>query len=329
MVFPGQASQYVGMGADVAARWQAAGLIYDIAESASGIPVKRLCFEGPPEEVVLTSNLQICVVATSLAVLAAAMEEAGYVVDEIIDLSEVANPPSHLAGHSVGEYAALAAAGAIDLVDTFNLVSVRGKAMHEAGTARPGTMLALLGGSEQEARVLCEHIRSLVDASYVDVANINSNDQTVLAGDFESVVKASELAVDFGFRRAVKLPVSGAFHSTAMLPASTVLKDSLLAVQIRDPLVPVYGNIDALPLVGVEAIRKELFGQVSSPVRWSESVTNLVDDGVDMICEVGPGQILSRLTRRIDSAVRGESFDGTEGVASLASLMKGNSANAF
>tara|TARA_Y100000590_G_scaffold97961_2_gene111492 strand:+ start:1304 stop:2293 length:990 start_codon:yes stop_codon:yes gene_type:complete len=329
MVFPGQASQYVGMGSDVAGRWQAASLIYDIAESASGIPVKRLCFEGPPEEVVLTSNLQVCVVATSLAVLAAAMQEAGYVVDEIMDLSEVANPPSHLAGHSVGEYAALAAAGAIDLVDTFNLVSVRGRSMHEAGMLRPGTMLALLGGSEQEARVLCEHVRSSVDASYIDVANINSNDQTVLAGDFESIIKASELAVEFGFRRAVNLPVSGAFHSTAMLPASTVLKDSLLAVQIKDPLISVYGNIDALPLVGSEAIRKELFGQVSSPVRWAESVANLIDNGVEMFCEIGPGQVLSRLTKRIDSSVKGESFGDIEGVISLASLLKGNFSNAF
>lgn len=312
------------MGREIAAAWPAAARVFDVAEEATGIPIRRLCFEGPEDQLVKTSNLQPCVVACGLATLAASLSEAGYATTDTFALGRVASPPSFLAGHSVGEYAALAASGALAIRDCLALVAQRGRSMLDASQRRPGAMLALLGGSAAAASKLCSDIRDKIDGSYLDVANLNAPDQTVIAGDLESIAKAAQAAPHRGFRRAVPLLVAGAFHSAAMLPAGEELARRLTAVAIESPSVSVIGNIDARPLGDAASVRQELSAQVASPVRWSDSVALIASLAVSEFFEVGPGQVLTRLVPRIAEGVNAFAIGDPAGVERLAARLKGS-----
>ena len=322
-MFPGQASQFVGMGLEVASRWAAADRVFDIADEATGIPVRRLCFQGPEDELVRTANLQPCVVATSIATLAAACEAAGISPDDGFDLTAFAAPPAFVAGHSVGEYSALAATGSLSVHDCLEVIAFRGRAMENAGSQRPGAMLALVAGSPDDAGRLCSDIRGEIDGSYIDIANYNSSDQVVIAGDIESMDRASRKATDYGFRRALPIPVSAAFHSAAMLPAAAELQNRLLAVLLDEPSIPIVGNIGAEPLEAVGSIRHELSAQVASPVRWSESVAYMASHGTKDFFEVGPGQVLSRLINRGEVEVQAVPIGDPTGVKMLADRLTG------
>ena len=312
------------MGRDVAGEWESADKIFEIADKCTGLPVRRLCFEGPAEELVMTVNLQPCVVAASIAMLAAACEEAGVRQRDVFDLRLFRQPPAFAAGHSVGEYSALAASGALSVNECLELVAFRGRAMEEAGRRRPGTMLVLLSGTTEAATRLCSDIRESVVGSYLDVANYNSPEQVVVAGDLESVALARRQASEYGFRRAVPLPVSGAFHSSAMLPASSKMEERLLAVLLGDPGIPVVGNIEGRPLGDAAAVRRELPAQLASPVRWGESMRFIESNGVRDFVEVGPGQVLSRLAARSVDGAEAVTAGDVDGVRRLARRLEGN-----
>ena len=312
------------MGRDVAGEWESADRVFDIADRCTGLPVRRLCFEGPANELVMTVNLQPCVVAASIAMLAAACEDAGLGQPESFDLRQFPQPPAFAAGHSVGEYSALVASGALSVSDCLELVAFRGRAMDEAGRRRPGTMLALLSGSTDAAARLCGDIRESVDGSYLDVANYNSPEQVVVAGDLESVALAGRRAAEYGFRRALPLRVSGAFHSSAMLPAMLKMQERLLAVPLGDPGIPVVGNIDGKPVEDAAAVRRELSAQVASPVRWAESIDYIESSGVRDFVEVGPGQVLSRLAARTVDGAEAVTAGDVDGARRLARRLEGN-----
>ena len=321
LLFPGQASQHVGMGRDLAERWLAADRIYDRAERASGLPLRRLCFEGPEDELTRTANLQPAVVATSLAVLAAAYAEAGLEVDESFPTAP--NPPNAVAGHSVGEYTALVAAGALSIPAAIALVAERGRLMEAASEANPGTMLALIGGDDDAAAALCAAVRKTVPGSYLQVANHNSPGQAVIAGDLPGIEAAAEAAREPGFRRALPIAVSGAFHSAAMQPAAAGLRAAVAAVAISAPAVPVVANIDAEMKTDPTALGEELAEQVVSPVRWSDSIRALGEAGVATFLEIGPGSVLARLNGRILDDARSESINDDEAIPSLAAHLTG------
>ena len=312
------------MSRDVAGEWDSADRVFEIADRCTGLPVRRLCFEGPAEKLMMTANLQPCVVATSVAILAAACEEAGLSQPGVFDLRRFPQPPAFAAGHSVGEYSALVASGALSVSDCLEVVAFRGRAMEEAGRRRPGTMLALLSGSTGAATRLCSDIRESVNGSYLDVVNYNSPEQVVVAGDLESVALAGRRAAEYGFRRALTLRVSAAFHSSAMLPASSKMEERLLAVPLGEPGIPVVGNIDAKPVEDAAAVRRELSAQVASPVRWAESIGYIESNGVRDFVEVGPGQVLSRLAARTVDGAETVTAGDVDGVRRLARRLEGN-----
>ncbi len=324
LLFPGQASQFVGMGRDLVERWPAAARVYDLAENASGLPLRRLCFEGPEDDLTHTANLQPAVVATSLAVLAAGYAEAGLAIAD--GFSPAPFPALAVAGHSVGEYTALVAAGALSIPAAIALVAERGRLMEAAAEENPGTMLALIGGDDESAEQLCAAVRETIPGSYLQVANQNSPGQTVIAGDLPGIAAAGEAAREHGFRRALPIAVSGAFHSAAMRPAAAGLRAALEAVAISAPAVPVVANIDAEMKNDPEALREELAEQVVSPVQWTASIRWLGEAGVATFLEVGPGNVLSRLNGRILDDVRSESISEAGAVPSLAAHLTGSEA---
>jgi [acyl-carrier-protein] S-malonyltransferase len=272
----------------------------------------------------MTVNLQPCVVATSVAILAAACEQAGLNQTDVFDLRRFPAPPAFVAGHSVGEYSALVASGALSVSDSLEIVAFRGRAMEEAGRQRPGTMLALLSGSTEAAGKLCSDIRASVNGSYLDIANYNSPDQVIVAGDLESVDFAAKRAAEYGFRRVLPIRVSGAFHSSAMLPASAEMKERLLAADLGEPGITVVANIDAEPMEDAAAIRRELTAQVASPVRWAESMCYMGSRGAGDFVEVGPGQVLSRLATKTVDGAKALPVGDVDGVRTLASRFLGN-----
>ena len=282
-VFPGQGSQYAGMGREVAARSDAARRAFEAADLALGEPISRLCFEGPEEALRLTANTQPAILAVSIAVLEAA-REAG------------APEPDVVAGHSLGEYTALVAAGALALEDAMRLVRARGTFMQEAVPVGAGAMAAVLGLDAAEVAAACEEA---AEGDVVGPANYNSPGQVVIAGAAAAVSRAGDAARRRGAKRVVPLEVSAPFHSALMEPAAERLRPLLEATEFRDPRVPVVANVTAEPVrTGAEA-RRLLVRQVASAVRWEQSVERLAADGVARWVEIGPGRVLSGLIRKI------------------------------
>ena len=281
-VFPGQGSQFAGMGKDLYERFDSAKAVFDEADDVLKFPLSKLCFEGPEEELRLTINAQPALVTVSIACLKAVQEAARARFDA----------PAYVAGHSLGEYTALIASGATDFATGVYLARERGRLMHEAGLKTPGGMAAILGVNEVLLQDICE-------STHTFVANINCPGQYVISGAREDIEKAIETAKARGAIRAIPLQVSGAFHSPLMKPAQDGLKKVLAGIKFNDPGVPVIANTSAAPLTKGEQIMGELTAQLLNGVQWQKSVEYMLEQGVNTIAEIGPGKVLTGLIKRI------------------------------
>jgi [acyl-carrier-protein] S-malonyltransferase len=284
-IFPGQGSQYVGMGSDLYQGNAEAKELFDKADETLGFSISRMCFEGPDEKLKQTKNTQPAIFLHSIVLF--------YLIKKIkFEMT---------AGHSLGEYSALVAAGALTFEDGLKLVRLRGELMQKAGAEHPGTMAAVVGLDSKVVNELC--VEASVDG-IVQAANFNSPGQIVVSGSSAGVRKAMELAKARGAKIVKELPVSGAFHSPLMESARAGLKLALDTTEIRDAAVPVYANVTAQPIRYADEIRNQLFHQLISPVRWEESVTRMINDGAATFVEIGPGKVLQGLVKRINSTVK-------------------------
>ncbi|MDT7779622.1 MAG: [acyl-carrier-protein] S-malonyltransferase [Acidobacteriota bacterium] len=300
-IFPGQGSQSPGMGRELAAEYAAAREVFEEADDALGFALSRLCFEGPAEELQLTENTQPAILVASIAALRAAE-------------SEGLPRPDFVAGHSLGEYSALVAAGALSLRDAVQIVRKRGSYMQEAVPVGVGAMAAVLGSDIETVESVCAE--ALREGEVCSPANINSPGQIVIAGSAAAVERAGALLKERGAKRVIPLKVSAPFHCALMLPAQERLAADLERVEFKDLSVPLVTNVDAALIRSGAQARDSLIRQVSSPVRWRESVELLVDAGVELFIELGPGKVLSGLVRQ--TAKRARSLN-IEDAASLAS----------
>jgi [acyl-carrier-protein] S-malonyltransferase len=297
-VFPGQGSQAVGMGRDLAEAFPAARLVFEEVDDALKQKLSRLMFEGPDDTLRLTENAQPGLMAVSMAVVAVLEKECN------INLADKA---VFVAGHSLGEYSALAASGALRLADAARLLKLRGQSMQKAVPVGEGAMAALLGLELDVARDVAEEASAV---GVCDCANDNAPGQIVVSGATPAVEKAVEIAADRGARRSIMLPVSAPFHCAMMQPAADVMEKALAATAIEAPLVPLVANVTAARVEDPEAIRRLLVEQVTAMVRWRESVLYMKEHGVDTLVETGAGKVLSGLARRIDRDLAAKSLQG-------------------
>jgi len=286
-VFPGQGSQFAGMGKDVAEKYPAARKVFDDIDAALGYSISRLCFEGPEDQLKLTENTQPAILAVSSAIHAV-LEDLGATRRDLV------------AGHSLGEYSAIVSVGGLTAPEAAKIVHMRGKFMQEAVPVGTGGMAALIGPSVEDARAICEEA---AQGEIVSVANINAPGQIVIAGTKSAIERAIEVAKKRGVRRALPLPVSAPFHCELMKPAEEKLAPVLDQAPFKDLWVSLVSNVDASPIGTATAVRNALLRQVASPVRWVESVQKMVSMGVRRFVEVGPGSVLTGLIKRIDSNV--------------------------
>ena len=300
-IFPGQGSQKVGMGREWAEASAASRSAFDEADEALGFALSRLCWEGPEEDLQLTANTQPAILTASVAAWRAA-EEAGLAAQVV-------------AGHSLGEYSALVAAGTLAFADALRLVRRRGELMQEAVPVGVGAMAAVIGLPAPEVE---EIARQAAGDEVCAVANYNAPIQTVVAGHRSAVERAVELARERGAKRALMLPVSAPFHCELMRPAREALAPMLEATEFRDPRVPVMTNVDAAPVASGAQAREALTRQVDSPVRWVESIERMVADrGARRFVEVGPGGVLTGLMRRIARGTEAVSLAAPAALAGL------------
>lgn len=303
-LFPGQGSQQVGMGKALFDGVPAARAVFEEADAALGEPLSRLCFEGPEEALKLTANTQPAILTASIAAFRA--------------LSERGVRADFVAGHSLGEYSALVAAGALEFTDAVRIVRKRGSFMQEAVPMGEGAMAALLGGDAETVNAVCREAASLGVCS---PANLNSPTQTVIAGSKAAIERAVELAKEKGIRRAVMLAVSAPFHCALMAPAADRLKPVLEATAFSDLKLPLVTNVDAEIITSGAAARDALVRQVASPVRWTDSVRRLASEGVTTFVEVGPGKVLSGLVKNISRDCRALNVEDMESLdAAVAAL---------
>lgn len=287
-VFPGQGSQAVGMGKEFADAFPVAREVFEEIDDALEQKLSKLMFEGPDDDLTLTENAQPALMAVSMAAMAVLKSEGG------IELAKVAD---YVAGHSLGEYSALAAAGTFSLADTARLLKTRGKAMQQAVPVGEGAMAALLGLDLEQAR---EVVEEAAEGDVLANANDNAPGQVVVSGKREAVERAVEVAKEKGAKRAMLLQVSAPFHCPMMAPAADVMAEALAAVDIKAPSVPLIANVTAAPVEDPAEIRRLLVEQVTGMVRWRESCLTMRDKGIDVMVEVGAGKVLSGLARRID-----------------------------
>ncbi len=291
-VFPGQGSQAVGMGRDLAEAFPEARLIFEEVDDALEQRLSRLMFEGPGNELMLTENAQPALMANSLAVLRVLEKEGGVVL---------ADAASFVAGHSLGEYSALAAAGSLGLSDTARLLKTRGQAMQQAVPVGVGAMAALLGIDLDVARSVAADAAAGGQGDEVcAAANDNAPGQVVISGHRSAVERAIEIAGERGAKRGMMLPVSAPFHCSLMAPAADAMEQALSKVEMAAPAVPVVANVSARAVSDPDTIRGLLVEQVTAPVRWRECVLYMRDNGVDSLVELGAGKVLTTLARRID-----------------------------
>lgn len=292
-IFPGQGSQVVGMGQALYESSPAARAIIDEADQVLGTSLSMLAFEGPVEELNDTYNAQSAILTVSVAALAALNEAAAGLGETIT--------PKVAAGHSLGEFTALVAAGSLGFADTLRLVRERGRLMAEAGNVRPGGMAAVLGLEEPALVAVCEEASS---EGIINVANANCPGQIVISGEVAALERAMELAKTAGAKRVARLPVSIASHSPLMEDVSRQLKTLTAAADFQDPAFPIVGNVTAKPVTSVEEIHAELEHHVERPVNWTGSVQEMIALGADTFVELGPGTVLAGLIKRIDRNVK-------------------------
>ncbi len=280
-LFPGQASQYVGMGRDLADTFDEARVLFSAADEIMGVELSRICFEGPEDLLKETRYTQPAIFVHSI------------IVSRLLGAT-----PAAAAGHSLGEYSALVTADAIRFEDALRLVKKRGELMQEAGTRAPGTMAAVIGAEEELVNEVCLEVSV---NHVVQAANFNSPGQIVISGSIEGVQEAMSILKSRGVRMVKLLPVSGAFHSPLMQYAQDELGAVLKQTPIADAAFPIYTNVTAQPIQRADAIRSALLQQVTSPVLWEMSMRNMLADGITRFAEVGPGSVLQGLMKRIDA----------------------------
>lgn len=295
-VFPGQGSQVVGMGRELFEAFAPAREVFEEVNDALGQKLSQLMFEGPESDLTLTENAQPAIMAVSLAVLRVLEKEGGFVL---------ANEARYVAGHSLGEYSALCAAGAITLSDTAKLLKLRGRAMQQAVPVGVGAMAALLGLNFEQAR---EVASEAAQRQVCTAANDNADGQVVVSGHAEAVERAIAIASAKGAKRAVKLPVSAPFHCPLMQPAAEAMQKALATTQIKTPSVPLIANVSAAATAEVETIRRQLVEQVCGTVRWRESVLAMKALGVGELVECGAGKVLAGLAKRIDKELTAQTL---------------------
>lgn len=281
-VFPGQGAQFVGMGKDLYEQFASARELFDLADHILGFHLSRLCFEGPEEDLQQTRNTQPAIAVTSLALFRVALEQS----------PELRHLPGFVAGHSLGEYSALVAAGALGFEEAIRLLRTRGELMQAAGEKNPGTMAAVLGLEVADCEEVCREAGA-------EVCNVNAPGQVVIGGRREAVVRALDYARARGAAKVIPLSVSGAFHSSLMRPAAEGMVEPVAGVAIQHPIVPVVANCTATPIHLDIQIRNELIDQVCRPVQWSKTVEFLAEQGVDTFIEFGPGRVLTAIIKRM------------------------------
>jgi [acyl-carrier-protein] S-malonyltransferase len=296
-IFPGQGAQAVGMGLSLYQQFPTARKVFEEADRTLGFSISRLCFEGPAEDLVKTVNVQPAVLAVSLACLAATREASGGRL----------NPPAFVAGHSLGEYTALAAAGALSPGDAVRLVRERGRLMQEAGDLNPGSMLAVMGFETSRLEAICAD-------SGCAVANLNCPGQVVISGSLADLEKARGLLKTAG-AKVLPLKVSGAFHSGLMAPALTGLKAALSNTIFKTPVAPLVSNVTGEPVSDPFSLPVELLAQLTSRVRWQSSLEAMSARGVTTFLEFGPGEVLSGLVKRTLPGARTFSLNSPQGIA--------------
>ena len=282
-VFPGQGSQYVGMGKDLYEQYPAAKAVFDAADDALGFPLTELCFEGPEEELKKTINAQPALLTMSIASLEAAQAQLGSKLPKA----------DFAAGHSLGEYSALVATGAMDFKTAIVLTRIRGRLMNEAGEKQPGTMAAVIAASRETVEKCCAE-------AGVFIANVNCPGQIVISGEKEKIAEATKLLKASGAKYVLPLQVSGAFHSPLMASAVPILEDAISEATIQNPAIPVIGNTQTQLLCDAAAIRSELIAQLCGSVLWQDTVEYMLQLDVDSFIEFGPGTVLTGLVQRIN-----------------------------
>jgi [acyl-carrier-protein] S-malonyltransferase len=296
-VFPGQGSQAVGMGKELAEAFSQARDVFAEVDEALSQNLSRLMFEGPGEELTLTENAQPALMAVSLAVMRVLDGEGGYRLD---------GKAAYVAGHSLGEYSALCAAGAMTLADTARLLKLRGLSMQKAVPVGEGAMAALLGLDFAQARAVAEEA---AQGEVCAAANDNADGQVVVSGAKAAVDRALQIAASKGAKRSVLLPVSAPFHCALMKPAADAMADALSKVNVQAPCVPVIANVTAGPVSSPDEIKRLLVEQVCGTVRWRESVLKMKELGVDTLVEAGSGKVLAGLVKRIDKEMSAVSLN--------------------
>ncbi|MGB7572659.1 MAG: ACP S-malonyltransferase [Thermodesulfobacteriota bacterium] len=291
-IFPGQGSQYVGMGRELFENFSVAKKIFEEADDTLHFSVSALCFKGPEEALKLTENTQPAVLTTSVAALKVLQAEKGVA-------------PQFTAGHSLGEYSALVASEALTFSQAVKVVRLRGKFMQEAVPVGEGAMAAVLGMEREQVEKLCEEISS---GEVLAPANFNSPGQIVIAGHSKAIQRAIERVKQEG-KKAVLLPVSAPFHSSLMKPAGERLEKALEEISVSDLKIPVVTNVEAEANTSKDRVKELLVAQVSSPVRWEESMRKMVGKGIEQVVEIGPGKVLSGLMKRIDSRVETKNLE--------------------
>ena len=309
LVFPGQGAQVVGMGKDLAEGWAEARAVFEEVDATLGEALSKLIWEGDQDTLTLTANAQPALMATSMAAMAALRAEG--MADAAFD---------YVAGHSLGEYSALCAVGALELGDTAKLLRLRGEAMQAAVPVGDGAMAAVLGLGFDEVAAVAD---AASDLGVCQAANDNDPGQVVVSGAVAAVEKAAELAKERGAKRAMLLPVSAPFHSALMAPAADAMEAALADVSIAAPSVPLVANVTAEGVSDPETIRRLLVEQVTGSVRWRESIGWMVSQGVDEIVEVGAGKALSGMVRRIDRSVATHTVGDAAGVRAALEAMEG------
>ena len=303
LVFPGQGSQYIGMGKDFSHNFPIANEVYREVDDVLGFSLSKLIFNGQIEDLTLTKNAQPAIMATSIAILKT-LEKEGFKIKK----------SKFVAGHSLGEYTALCASGAISLADTAHILKMRGIFMQEAVSVGVGAMAAILGLNLDNVETLVAEIK---DNEICEIANDNEPNQVVLSGHRTAIEKACVKAKSLGAKRAVLLPVSAPFHCSLMAPAQENMINLISGLNIEKPNVPLISNVTSIPTQDIEEIRKNLINQITGRVRWRESILFMKKSGIQIIYEIGPGRVLCNLIKRIVDDVEQENISKVEDLFKL------------
>jgi [acyl-carrier-protein] S-malonyltransferase len=299
--FPGQGSQAVGMGKALAEASATARAVFDEVDEALGEKLSTVMFEGPEETLTLTANAQPALMAVSVALMRV-LAERGF---------DLKSKVAYVAGHSLGEYSALAAAGTFSLADTARLLRIRGNAMQKAVPAGQGAMAAIIGLEHLDVQAACD---AAAQGEVCQIANDNGGGQLVISGSKGAVERAAAIATEKGAKRAIMLPVSAPFHSALMAPAAEAMRDALATVTKNSPIVPVVSNVTVTPTTDANEIAARLVGQVTGQVRWRETVEWFAANGVTNLVEIGSGKVLTGLARRISKDVSGTAINSIEDI---------------